>query len=59
MLSYFSRIQKEISLEGANISIHACLLKNKITIIKKNKRKFLIIKILILKQLLKILTNIY
>ena len=40
MLSYFSRIQKrEISLEGANISIHACLLKNKITIIKKNKKK--------------------
>lgn len=40
MLSYFSRIKKrEICLEGKNISIHACLLKNKITIIKKNEKK--------------------
>ncbi|MAK12088.1 MAG: hypothetical protein CMI73_00185 [Candidatus Pelagibacter sp.] len=41
-LSYFSRIQKrEIYLEGKNISIHACLLNNRITIINNKKKKIL------------------
>ena len=39
-LTYFSKINKrEIFLEGKNISIHACLIKNQIIIIKNQRKK--------------------